>query len=258
MKFSIITCTYNSEKLLPKIIASVKQQTFADFEHVFVDGFSSDGTVEIIKNYQAEYPERIKLFQAKPQGISNAMNEGIKHSSGEYIIHLHSDDSFFNDQVLADVNAFLTGQNWDWIYGKINVIEEDGRAVGLFPKRKIWQMGGSVWGRWLLKYFNYIPHQAVFIRRAVFDKFGYFDETISSAMDPDLWLRIKEKTRWCFYDRVISNYCLRAGAQSSSLKNIQKNRANQRLVQKRHLNWLDILISRLVNFAANRKNQNLR
>jgi glycosyltransferase involved in cell wall biosynthesis len=258
MKFSIITCTYNSEKLLPKIIASVKQQAFADFEHIFVDGFSTDGTIEMIKNYQAEYPDKVKFFQAKPQGISNAMNESIRHSSGEYIIHLHSDDSFFDNQVLADVNKFLTGQNYDWIYGKINVIEEDGRTVGVFPKRKIWQLGGSFGGKQLLKYFNYIPHQAVFIRRAVFDKFGYFDETISSAMDPDLWLRIKDKTQWKFFDRVISNYCLRAGAQSSSLKNIQKNCANQRLVQRRHLNWLDILISRFVNFLATRRNQNLR
>ena len=79
MKFSIITCTYNSEKFLKKNIESVKKQNFKDFEHIFIDGFSQGGTINIIKNYQTEFPQRVKLFQVEPKGISHAMNEGIKN-----------------------------------------------------------------------------------------------------------------------------------------------------------------------------------
>jgi len=93
MKFSIITCTYNSEKYLQENINSVESQIFHNFEHVFIDGNSSDKTIEIIKKYQKKYPHTVKLLQCEPKGISNAMNHGINQSSGQYIIHLHSDDS---------------------------------------------------------------------------------------------------------------------------------------------------------------------
>jgi glycosyltransferase involved in cell wall biosynthesis len=101
--FSIITCTHNSSLFLQKNIESLKKQNLRDFEHIFIDGFSTDRTVDIIKKYQAEYPNQVKLFQFKPEGISKAMNQGIKNSSGEYLLHLHSDDFLFDENVLEDV-----------------------------------------------------------------------------------------------------------------------------------------------------------
>jgi len=258
MKFSIIICTYNSEKFLTKNIASIKKQSCLDFECVFIDGFSKDKTVEIIEAYKKEMGDKIKFVQTDPKGISNAMNEGIKQASGDYVIHLHSDDSFFDSKVLEDVSNFLIGKDLDWIYGKISVVEENGKAIGLFPRRKLWQLGDSILGKNLLKFFNFIPHQAVFIKRDVFTRFGYFDETISSAMDPDLWLRIKNKTKWSFFDRIVSNYCVHSGAESSNLKNKEKNRKNYLLVQRRYLSWLEIVIAQIVNFLIERGNKNLR
>lgn len=257
IKISIITCTYNSAFFLEKNIESVKKQNYENFEHIFIDGFSTDNTLEIIKKYQSECPN-VKLFSVQPKGISNAMNEGIKQSNGDYLIHLHSDDSFFDSEVLVDVVAFLDNRQLDWIYGKVNVVEEDGQSVGLFPKKKLWQQGGSRFGNYLLKFYNFIPHQGVFIKKDVFDKFGYFDETISSAMDPDLWLRIKDKTNWIFFDRVISNYCVRSDAQSSSLKNIEKNKKNYLLVQNRHLNFSERFFARVVSFMVSLINKNYR
>jgi glycosyltransferase involved in cell wall biosynthesis len=77
--FSIITATLNSEKFLRDNIESVKKQTFQDFEHIFIDGFSNDATVEIIKEYQRERGEsKVKIFQYPPKGVTDAFNKGIQ------------------------------------------------------------------------------------------------------------------------------------------------------------------------------------
>ncbi|MCX6784714.1 MAG: glycosyltransferase family 2 protein [Candidatus Komeilibacteria bacterium] len=259
MKFSIITCTYNSEAYLERNIKSVLAQDCHDYEHVFIDGFSTDRTLEIIADYQKQYPDRVKLFQGPPKGISNAMNEGIKHSQGDYLIHLHSDDSFFDAAVLTDVKNFLAGQDYDWIYGRINVIELTGKSVGEWPRKKIFCYNSKSWfGRYLLKFFNYIPHQGVFIKKSVFDRFGYFDETLPVAMDPDLWLRIKDGTKWTYFGRTISNFCVRAEARSSGLKHRQQNIAYYRIMRQRYLNKFELIISDLFNWLISKYDRSYR
>jgi len=244
---------------LKKNIDSVKNQKYPDWEHIFIDGFSQDGTLDMIKKYQQEFPDRVKLFKLYPKGISNAMNEGIKKSVGDYIIHLHSDDSFYDPNVLVDVNDFLNKQELDWVYGQINIVERDGTFVGVFPRKKIWkQKSQNYLGRYLLKFFNFIPHQAVFIKKKVFYDFGIFDENIKSAMDPDLWLRIKDKTRWSFFERIISNYCLRSDSQSAGLKYRENNRENYYLVQSRYLNKIEMLLAGFINWLLEIKNRNYR
>jgi len=249
MKFSIITCTYNSENFLKKNIRSVAVQTYANYEHIFIDGNSSDNTLEIIEEYKKKTPAKVRIHKTNPKGISNAMNEGIKKASGEFLIHLHSDDSFFDENVLQDVADFLDkNPNLDWIYGKANVINEKGEKVGIFPNRKILQHSHDGWfGKYLVKFFNFIPHQSVLIRKSVFEKFGYFDETIKSKMDPDMWMRIRKKTTWTFMNRIICNYTIRPGAQSSSKKNIQENKKNLEIVQRRYMNSVEFILAKVFN-----------
>src|SRR3989344_3422053 len=102
--FSIITCTHNSKKFLAKNIHSVDLQTFTDFEHIFIDGFSTDGTVDVISKYKRNNTKNIRMFRSKAKGISNAMNVGVRKAKGKYILHLHSDDYFYDSGVLNDVH----------------------------------------------------------------------------------------------------------------------------------------------------------
>jgi len=249
IKFSIITCTYNSEKYIQDNIKSVKNQTFKNFEHVFIDGFSTDKTIEIIKKYQKEFPKKVRIFQIPPKGISNAMNEGIKKSTGNYLIHVHSDDYLYNNKVLKDTDTFLKLKNYpDWIYGKIRVLEEDNSEIGIFPNYKFLHFSHkSKIGKYLIKYLNFIPHQAVFIKKTVFNKYGYFDESIKSIMDLDLWIRITKNTKWLFTDKIICNYKIRPDAQSSGNKNTNTNRINLKIVQKRYMNTIELFFSTIIN-----------
>src|SRR3989304_8490244 len=105
--FSIITSTYNSEIFLPENISSVNAQTHKNYEHIFVDGRSTDRTTGIIKDALAADPNRIKFLSRPPRGISHAMNVGINAASGTYIVILHSDDSFYDNKVLEDAARFL-------------------------------------------------------------------------------------------------------------------------------------------------------
>jgi glycosyltransferase involved in cell wall biosynthesis len=256
LKFSIITCTYNSAQFLKRNIDSVKSQNYKNFEHIFIDGFSTDGTLDMLEEYRKLFPDKVKIFKYKAKGISNAMNLGIKHSSGDYLIHLHSDDSLYDNSVLSDVNNYLSSNNFDWIYGKILIRNENFSKVGFYPNKSIFlKKGNSFIKKYILKFINFIPHQSVFIKKDVFNKFGLFDENLKSAMDPDLWLRIKDKTNWIFFDRVISNYSVRKDAQSSGKKNKKENIKNRMIVKRRHLNKIEILFSFFVDILLSIKNK---
>lgn len=259
-RFSIITCTYNSSEYLLKNIDSVKSQIFDNFEHIFVDGFSSDDTMSILEEYRASFPEKVKIFQLNPSGISSAMNKGIVCSGGEYLIHLHSDDSFFDNMVLFDVNDFLNKkQNPDWIYGKISVFNKF-LSKGTWPDNNIWHKNNfyNNFYNYILKFYNYIPHQAVFIKKKIFYSLGFFSENLKSNMDIEFWLRIRKNTKWFYFDRVISNFCLRSDAQSSAFINKKNNNRELNFVKKKYLNKFEFLIFIFFNFFINIKNKNIQ
>lgn len=261
--FSIITCTYNSGKYIQQNINSVSSQNFKDYEHIFIDGYSSDNTIKQIKEYQNNIKNKnqVKLVQSEAKGISNAMNIGINQAKGKYIIHLNSDDYFFDNNVLMDVYNFISKHSQiDWLYGKANVIEEDGAALQVYPDKPFfhYHYNPKIKGKYLMKILNFVPHQSVFIKKDIFEKFGYFDESINSMMDPDMWKRINYKTNWVFYNRIICNYTLRKDAQSSGKKNLNENRKNLRLIQKRHFNKIEYYLSKILNIIQEKRNNGNR
>jgi len=221
MRFSIVTCTYNSAQYVQNNIDSVKNQTFDDFEHIFIDGFSTDKTLEIIKKYQTEFPNKVKLFQFEPKGIGNAMNKGIEKSQGEYIIHLHSDDSFYDLEILENISKFILKNNYpDLIYGKANFFNPETGANRIIPHRKVYNKLRF----WLLLLTNYIPHQSVFIKKGIFEKYGNFDEQYKNSMDYDLWLRLaKNHINSKFIDKIVCNFSIRKDSQSSIGKTNNEN-----------------------------------
>lgn len=249
--FTIVTCTYNSEKYVLKNILSLKRQNYDNYEHLFIDGFSKDNTKKLLLKYEKE-SKNVNIIQTEPKGISNAMNLGIKNALGEYIIFLHSDDSLSDSNVLSDMSNYLKrNKDVDWIYGKINVFRNNNELLGVFPSKKIYRILPTC----VLKYFNYIPHQAVFMKKKIFRKFGYFDETINSAMDIDYWLRIYKKTKWMYVDRIIANYSIREDAQSSGLINKTENDRNIIKVEKRYLNDIELSIFKLVKKIVDHYNK---
>ena len=252
--FSIITCTYNSEKFVKKNFESVKLQTFKDYEQIVIDGQSKDETIKIAKLFQKD-DLRIKIFFYPSKGIGDAFNKGIKHSKGKYLFFLNSDDQLYDENVLKNISEFLTkNPQLDWIYGKIYVVEENGKRVGIFPNRKIFQTSN----KYLLKFFNTIPHQAAFLKRNIFERFGCFDTRLKTNMDTELWLRIARKTNWRFYSRIVSKYCIRKESASSGLANKNESLKSLEIVQSKYLNRFEMIPAKIVNRLVTKINRTYR
>ncbi|NCB69651.1 MAG: glycosyltransferase [Bacteroidia bacterium] len=154
LKLSIITINRNNAEGLRKTIESVVNQNFTDFEYIVIDGASTDGSVEVIK----EYADRITNWVSEPdKGIYNAMNKGILKAKGEYLLFLNSGDCLFNKQVLFEV--FDKPFNEDFVYGD-EIIEINSRQIkSTYPNKLDFgylRRGG-------------LPHQSTFIRREMFD-----------------------------------------------------------------------------------------
>ncbi|MDR0864809.1 MAG: glycosyltransferase [Candidatus Symbiothrix sp.] len=155
MKLSIITINLNNQDGLRKTIESVVSQSFTDFEYIVIDGGSTDGSIEIIKQYQ----EKITYWVSEPdKGIYNAMNKGILQAKGEYCLFLNSGDYLYNSKVLQ---LFFDNEvKEDIVYGKIaNHID--------YPSK----LRFSFMLAWSL------PHPAGFIKRDLFGKIGLYEES---------------------------------------------------------------------------------
>lgn len=219
--FSIVTCTWNSAATLADTLASVRCQTCQDVEHIFVDGGSVDATLDMI----AAYPGRKRIVRDVGGGISRAMNQGIEAASGEYVAHLHADDYYASDDVLALVAERFAGAQADWVFGMIQVLKE-GRLIAPYPMRRFSY-------RALISGYASVPHPAVFIRRSVFGRVGLFDEGLKYAMDIDLWLRLGRIAPPATVDRPLTVFRDHAGSLSSSNK--IEARQEEFWVRRRHM-----------------------
>ena len=120
MKFSIVTVSYNSEKTIEETIRSVIFQSCKDYEYILVDGGSTDNTLNIVNNYKKYFN---KIISEKDNGIYDAINKGIKVASGEIISILNSDDIYYSNNVLSDVeNVFENDQNYKCVIGNKNLL----------------------------------------------------------------------------------------------------------------------------------------
>lgn len=166
MKLSIITINRNNADGLKRTLDSVAAQTKKEFEHIIVDGASTDRSVEVIKEYVQT--AKCVIWTSEPDsGIYDAMNRGVRKAIGEYVLMLNSGDYFVDEHVIERILPELDGT--DIIQG--NVIstcagkETLNRGYGKSDITFIDVMKG------------HFLHQASFCRREVFDKYGYFDES---------------------------------------------------------------------------------
>ena len=97
MKISIVTATYNSGESLRDTLESVLSQTYDDYEHIIVDGGSTDNTLDILREYEPRYNGRLKWHSEPDRGIYDAMNKGIARATGELVGLLNSDDFYTSD-----------------------------------------------------------------------------------------------------------------------------------------------------------------
>ncbi|MGB9940434.1 glycosyltransferase family 2 protein [Methanosarcina sp.] len=177
-KVSVITVCYNAEEFIENAINSVLEQTYKNLEYIVIDGASTDSTVAIVNKYK----DKINYFLSEPDnGMYEAMNKGIKASSGEIFYFLNSDDVFHDKYVVANsVKLLQEDMNVELIYGAVIIINPDTKASFL-------QAYGDVTRPFFIK--SAICQQAIFYRKSLFDKVGLFDEKYKIVGDYEFNLR---------------------------------------------------------------------
>lgn len=171
MTLSIITINYNNRAGLQRTIDSVICQTWKDYEWIVIDGGSKDGSKELIEQYQQHFA----YWCSEPdKGVYNAMNKGVVHAHGDYLIFMNSGDAFYDGSVLEEI--YSLNSSADIITGQI---------VSLDKLQQLHQFCGSLF---MQLYETTLPHQGTFIRRDLLIKYPY-DEKLKIVSDWKFWLQ---------------------------------------------------------------------
>lgn len=207
MKISIITATYNSADTLRDTLESVLSQDYDNYEHIIVDGGSTDNTLDILEEYLPKYNGKLLYHSEPDEGIYDGMNKGISRASGDVIGILNSDDLYYDSNVLSTISQAI--KDVDAIYGNLVFVDKSN------INRIIRKWKGS---EYVIKSFfkGWHPaHPTFYVKKSVYDKFGIYDTNLKVSADFELMLRFFER------GNITSNYVpktlvkMRSGGEST-------------------------------------------
>lgn len=212
MKISVITVCYNEAATIEKTLESIFNQTYQNIEFIVIDGGSTDGTLDIIEKYK----DKIAYFVSEPdEGIYNAMNKGIKASSGEVLYFLNANDTLYSDDVLETVVSVFEKENYDFVYGDLCFIEPD-------KKNKIKTQNKNL--KDTIIQTKAVWHPASFYKKSLFDRFGIYDENFFIAADHDFNMKIltNRKTKIFYLNKTIARFDKTGISSNKKYKKILK------------------------------------
>ena len=204
MKFSIITPNYNGAEYIEECIKSVLRQN-VDFEHIIIDGISTDSSLKILKNYS-----HLKIICEKDNGMYDAINKGLSISKGDFISYLNSDDRYPEGALSRVLYEFNNDKNLDYVYGDCRLIDHLENELYVYRVPPLFNS--------LLTKITVIPwaQPSVFYKRKVFDDIGNFDINYLLASDYHFMKRILlSKLNGHKVNKVLSHFMKRDEALSS-------------------------------------------
>ena len=178
---SIVTPSYNQARYLEATIQSVLVQDYARIEYIVVDGGSTDGSVELIKNYQSRLAYWVS---EKDNGQADAINKGLARASGEILAWLNSDDYYLPNAISAAVKIFDENPDVGMLYGDMLAVDKHGQTINLLKYSQLSLED--------LLCFQIIGQPAVFFRRVAYEKTGGLDTTFHYLLDHHLWIRLAQ------------------------------------------------------------------
>ena len=248
-RISLITVCWNAEQTIADTLRSIDAQTYRNFEHIIIDGGSSDSTLAIIASAPAQ---NRRVLSGRDGGIYEAMNKGIGLASGDIIGFLNADDTFESSDALETVAAALEDEAYDGCYGDLIYVSNQNTD----RKVRYWKScafePGSFGRGWCP------PHPTFYIRRHVYDRFGTFDLRYRLAADVELMMRFLEvaRIRTIYIPRVLVRMRL-GGATNKNVQNISRQNkevlralADHGLKVSTPVFWASKLVNRLGQFLT--------
>ena len=216
MRFSIVTATFNSASTVRDTIESVLAQSSTDYEYIVVDGGSKDETLTIVKEYMPLFNGRMRYISEPDNGIYDAMNKGFKMAKGDILALINSDDFFCDIEALVKISKCLDDNPLtDGVYANLCYVS---------PKDKNQIVRKWVTGNQRPFKKGWLPaHPTFYIKRALYEKYGYFNLDYKLAADFELMLRFVEKygIKLVYLEEYLVHMRL-GGATSKSIRNVVK------------------------------------
>jgi glycosyltransferase involved in cell wall biosynthesis len=227
-RFSVVTPSFNQAAFIAETMRSVlSQEGDFEIEYFVMDGGSTDGAVEIIRKFAEEVAAgrwrsrcaglTMTWVSQKDDGQSDAINQGLRRVSGDFVGYINSDDAYLPGAFMSVAGAFADDPGADFVFGDGDVIGEHGELLWEWISRpynqKVMTSYNFLWN----DFTNYIMQQATFWRRRVHDRIGYFDETLHFVMDAEYWIRAGHAgMRLVHLPRKLARFRLIEGTKSRS------------------------------------------
>ena len=213
---SIVTPSYNQGRFIEDNIKSVLAQGYPDFEHIIIDGGSTDNTVEILKKYP-----HLKWVSEPDRGQSHAINKGFKKAKGKIVGWLNSDDCYESGAFESVLKVFRNNPGVGLVYGDLHVVDVNGKIKRKYegtPYKKYHEYGLVIRG---LYGDPVILQQTVFFRKSTINKTGMIDENLHYCMDVDYWIRADLENIGMYYLPItLANFRSHAQSKTVSQQNL--------------------------------------
>ena len=243
-KISIVTPTFNAMATLRETIESVLSQDYKNWEHIVVDGGSTDGTVDLLRSYP-----HLHWVSEKDNGHWDAMNKGIERASGEIVAILNADDCYRERALQKVANAFVDHPEWDGLFCDIVYVDSKGR--------EIFRRAEAHFDYDVLRFgICYVIHPTLFVKKRVYEELGLYryDKFLNSC-DFDFILRLgRNRCRIGHIPFVVVNYRFHAHGQSAD-RRVSSNMLRESLVIRKEHGRPDGLAGRVLQTIFRIKRQ---
>ena len=184
-KISIVTVCYNSEKTIRDTIESVLLQKYQNIEHIVVDGASTDGTMDIVNEYEGRIA---KIISEPDAGIYDAMNKGIQMATGNFVGILNSDDVFADNYTIAKlVNFFSLYPEIEGAYGDLIYVQRTN------PEITTRYFSSEKFSPWTIRFGLIFPHPTLYVKPEIFKKIGFYKLDYRVSADFEMMARMIKK-----------------------------------------------------------------
>lgn len=215
---SIVTPSFNQASFIAEALESVRMQSYENCEHLVIDGMSTDGTVDLLRDRTMRNANHeLSWISERDSGQSEALNKGFRRAKGEIIGWLNSDDRYRAGCLKHVVRAFRDNPVVDIVYGDYLIVDERGEALEL--RREI------EFNAFILRYHRvlYIPTAATFFRRRIFEEENWLDEKLQYVMDLEFFIRLSERGyRFKHIPQLLADFRLQPNSKTCSSPNRQR------------------------------------
>ncbi|MEB3189227.1 MAG: glycosyltransferase family 2 protein [Snowella sp.] len=198
IKFSVVTPSYNSSRYIDRCIESVQSQKYSNFEHIIIDGASTDDTIKILKSYP-----HLNWLSEPDRGEIEAVNKGLKMVTGDIIVWLNTDD-YLLDNTFENIERILdSSAETHVIYGHAYIVNEQDQITHEkrvesnidLPKLMRWWLGNQG-----------LPHQSsMFFSRHALEVTGLVNQNLHFSADLEYWIRLARKFEFKFINEFLSS-----------------------------------------------------